>query len=83
MSIYIDIMSKNASYAFKAKKRKFKKGKSCATCGKRYSREDMTVDHIVPMYQYSGSPFDTSNWQVLCLDCHREKSKKEMGEYNG
>lgn len=35
------------------------------------------VDHLVPVYK-GGSIFDESNLQVLCVDCHRKKTNKDV-----
>jgi len=41
----------------------------CAYCG---SREDLTLDHIVP--RYAGGSDDTGNLISCCNDCNRSKS---------
>jgi 5-methylcytosine-specific restriction endonuclease McrA len=59
---------------------------TCARCGhkrvgyyidknnfKRYE-SDVIVDHIVPI-KLDGAEFDSSNLQVLCVDCNREKNR--------
>jgi 5-methylcytosine-specific restriction endonuclease McrA len=34
--------------------------------------QDLTVDHIKPLAQ--GGSNDLTNKQLLCIDCHREKT---------
>lgn len=58
--------------------RDFKGGrKCCAFCGRFTPYKRRTVDHIIPMWRFNGSELDTRNWQMLCIDCHRHKSKVE------
>jgi len=80
MSSFYKMMPKNQSLKFTKFKKKFKKGKPCAYCGKILASQQMSVDHIIPLEQFNGSPFDTKNWQVLCLPCHRTKTKLENEE---
>ena len=80
MSSFYKMMPKNQSFKFTKFKKKFKKGKPCAHCGKILASQQMSVDHIIPLEQFNGSPFDTENWQVLCLPCHRTKTKLENEE---
>ena len=47
-----------------------KSGSKCKKCG---SNERLEVDHIVPIH--AGGTTDEDNLQVLCHDCHREKTK--------
>lgn len=62
---------------FKAMKKEFKRGQSCAKCGDKLPMHQMTVDHIIPVADPSVDPFDMLNWQVLCLPCHRKKTHAE------
>lgn len=41
---------------------------------------DGEVDHIVPLHM--GGAESDSNRQYLCLNCHREKTRKEERERN-
>jgi 5-methylcytosine-specific restriction endonuclease McrA len=79
MSTYMDEMSYKYAKWFKSEKRRFKRGKPCKECNQKKSPENMTVDHIVPVYQ-GADPMDKSNWQVLCIDCHHAKTRREYGE---
>lgn len=47
----------------------------CAKCG---ARNELEVDHIVPLAE-GGSEFDADNLQVLCHKCHIEKHKNDGG----
>jgi len=50
-------------------------GGECVRCGWRRGDGDrqLEVDHIVPQHQ-DGHPFDPSNLQTLCTECHAAKS---------
>lgn len=69
-------------------------GNKCASCdfdyspGWAYDEKGLTdwdyqqkhrpeVDHIVPIYK-GGSAFDPKNLQVLCRNCHKEKTKIDL-----
>jgi len=45
-------------------------------CGK-YKPSEMTIDHIIPMWRFTGSHKDTNNWQVLCKQCHLLKTRED------
>ena len=45
----------------------------CAHCGEPAN----TVDHIVPHDGTNETFWDTSNWQALCMPCHRVKTATE------
>ena len=51
----------------------------CAIC--EVKANDYEIDHIVPLS--AGGSNDIENFQPLCKDCHKQKSKeeKEMGMY--
>lgn len=63
---------------FKNMKRAFKHGQCCAKCGRKLAKHLMTVDHIKDVEDPSVDPFDMTNWQVLCMDCHRAKNREKM-----
>ncbi len=74
MSAYMVI---NNDYIFRAKKRNFaSKHTWCARCARYIKMRRRTIDHIIPMSIYLGSPEDKSNWQMLCVNCHRNKTKR-------
>jgi len=70
-------LDRESNMQFKAIKRAFKHGQSCRACGKKLSKNLMTIDHIRPVSDPAVNPFDMTNWQVLCLHCHRAKNKQE------
>ena len=39
----------------------------------------LEVDHIVAICN-GGDAWDESNLQVLCIDCHRKKTKLDLGK---
>ncbi len=80
MSIFYEAMAANAELDrwFKTMKRLFKHGQSCAKCGRKLKKHLMTVDHIRDVEDPEMDPFDMTNWQVLCMDCHREKNREKM-----
>lgn len=50
----------------------------CNSCGRRFhekKKQFMTVDHIKPLSK--GGPTKWGNLQLLCLDCHKEKTRLE------
>jgi len=49
---------------------------ACRRCG--VITEDWQADHIVPVFM-GGGACDISNFQTLCLDCHKEKTSKVIG----
>lgn len=76
-------LHKAENMQFKAMKREYKRGQSCAYCGDKLPMPQMTVDHIIAVADPEVNPFDMLNWQVLCLPCHRKKSKMELnGTFN-
>ena len=52
-------------------------GWECQVCKKLLGRAD--VDHIKPVFQ-GGAVFDPTNLQVLCVGCHRAKTRLELGQ---
>lgn len=58
----------------------------CAACGEEFTQKDVQVDHIVPARVDGFKTWDDfisrlfceiDNLQVLCITCHKEKSKQE------
>lgn len=78
MSVFYKAMEndRKENMRFKAIKRAFKHGQPCAKCGKKLPKNLMTIDHIRPVSDPAVNPFDMTNWQVLCLYCHREKNRE-------
>jgi hypothetical protein len=50
--------------------------KQCKIC---HSTTNIEIDHIIPVSK--GGTKDISNLQVLCKECHTEKSTEEYSEY--
>ena len=80
MSLFYESMAAHPELDkyFKEIKRAFKHGQPCAKCGRRLKKHLMTVDHIRDVENLDVDPFDMTNWQVLCMDCHRAKNREKM-----
>lgn len=80
MSLFYESMAAHPELDshFKEIKRAFKHGQACAECGRRLKKHLMTVDHIRDVENLDVDPFDMTNWQVLCMDCHRKKNREKM-----
>ena len=78
MSVFYKSMELNRkeNMRFKAIKRVFKHGQPCVKCGKKLPKNLMPIDHIKPVSNPAVNPFDMTNWQVLCLYCHRAKNRE-------
>ena len=48
-------------------------GWRCRTCGRAGKLE---VDHVIPIDK-GGDPWESSNLQTLCRDCHIKKTRRE------
>lgn len=51
---------------------------SCNKCGVSVTNKTAELDHIVPVIRGGGNRLD--NLQLLCKNCHTEKTKKEIAE---
>lgn len=61
--------------------------RTCAGCRGKFYYKDTNVDHIVPVIDVMGFQnwdvyidrmfCDVSNWQILCKDCHAQKTFTE------
>lgn len=60
-------------------KEKIQKG-LCYHCGKSFSSEDLTMDHLVPLVR--GGKTGKNNVVVSCKKCNSEKSFKTLVELN-
>ncbi len=80
MSLFYQAMAMNPDLDryFKEMKRAFKHGQACVKCGARLKKHLMTVDHIRDVENTDVDPFDMTNWQVLCMPCHRQKNIDKM-----
>jgi hypothetical protein len=55
-------------------------GPTCAKCGNTYYPSEVHVDHIILRAKFK-DPTDADkleNFQVLCNDCHRAKTKTDL-----
>lgn len=79
---------KKAERKSKSDNKKLKYEYQCNHCNSWFPRKEVQVDHIEPVIDpkvgfvdwniYISRLFSPeSNYQVLCLECHQEKSKKE------
>jgi 5-methylcytosine-specific restriction endonuclease McrA len=51
-------------------------GERCNKCKQYFDIQTLTTDHIIPIS--SGGPVDElANMQLLCIDCHMRKTKRE------
>ena len=56
-----------------------KSGGKCEMCGKVESdKYKLEMDHIIALI-FGGHPWDERNLQGLCYNCHKIKSKSDMG----
>lgn len=46
----------------------------CVYC---HNKEELQIDHVMPVSLYPELAFDVNNLQILCKPCHRKKSIKE------
>ncbi|ATB46318.1 MULTISPECIES: HNH endonuclease [Myxococcaceae] len=51
-------------------------GYRCRACG---STENLTTDHVIPVCEAGDGT--ASNGQTLCVDCHKEKSRRDRERY--
>jgi hypothetical protein len=57
-----------------------KQEKKCATCHQEFALTDLQADHIL---EYSlGGLTSEENLQLLCVDCHKEKTKEFLKQKN-
>lgn len=73
MSSYSELMGNDAFY-MELKKNFKRKYSMCRICRRYTPYKLRTLDHVIPMWQYNGSPYDESNWQMLCTTCHKLKT---------
>ena len=79
MSLFYQSLSAYEAFKFRKRKQAFKKGKSCAVCGKIYPKGQMMVAHIIPVRQLSDydALYDSKNWEVRCVYCERRLNREE------
>lgn len=50
----------------------------CQICG--YPAYPAEIDHVTPLHvDPEQDPYDPAGCQTLCIPCHREKTRKELG----
>lgn len=72
--------------AWALKKAKVSRGKyRCAKCDKIFARKNINVDHIIAMGRFKDFNLyierlfcESNGLQILCLACHRSKTKKDL-----
>lgn len=52
---------------------------TCAHCGKKFSRDEMDADHIMP--KSCGGSNSRKNLQLLCRYCNRSKQNNQNNTY--
>lgn len=55
-------------------------GGVCMKCGKKVSRKNFHVDHIIPL-SAGGDEWALSNLEVACPECNLQKGSKQEIEY--
>lgn len=84
MSTFYRSLPKEVAIDFKRRKKKFKKHKPCAICGKIFPPEQMMVAHKKPVECLSDQEalYDTTNWEVRCIQCERNYNRQIDREKN-
>lgn len=79
MSNFYESLDWRTSRQFKARKKRFKHGKPCAICGKKYPEDQMMVAHKKPARELSDwdALYDQTNWEVRCIYCEQRMNKIE------
>ena len=49
----------------------------CRICQEWVPRDERSIDHIIPMWRYEGNYWEQLNFQMLCLTCHKKKTRLE------
>lgn len=52
-------------------------GNQCVECG---ANDNLEIDHILPVKSHPECAFDLDNLQVLCKECHKNKTASELIE---
>lgn len=55
-----------------------RQNRKCTECDKEFDFEEMQGDHIIPWID--GGATDDTNCQMLCNDCHKDKTAKQVKE---
>lgn len=85
MSVFYQTLKGEIARDFRARKRAFKAGKPCAICGARKHHSKMMVAHKVPVSELTDyeALYDTSNWEVRCIDCEMRLNRIKDLKKNG
>lgn len=77
MSVFYETLKGDISADFKQRKRAFKARKPCAICGVYKKPSQMMVAHIKPVCELTDEEalYDTSNWEVRCIDYEMRLNK--------
>lgn len=54
----------------------------CAQCRAFTEPSNRTVDHITPLSILPGAAFVRANLQMLCIECHKEKTRIRDNHFN-
>lgn len=78
MSLFYQSLPYGVARSFKRRKKKFKRGKPCAICGKIYPSDEMMVAHKKPVEKLTDweALYDVKNWEVRCIYCERDYNRK-------
>lgn len=50
----------------------------CYSCNNSFDREELVLDHVVPVIEDIELALSVSNLRPMCLTCHRHKSNREQ-----
>jgi 5-methylcytosine-specific restriction endonuclease McrA len=84
---YYEFFTKNDHGALRLKLI-IKTNRTCQMCGKKPTKKDyygndcpddscLVLDHIMPI-ALGGEEFDENNCQILCTECNKEKTSKDL-----
>ena len=75
----LDVVTRRVTGSQRQKRRllKWQENPHCAAGGSLLAFPDgFELDHIIPLFK--GGKDTTENCQVLCIECHRKKTKEEL-----
>lgn len=50
----------------------------CYSCNQSFDREELVLDHVIPVVEDIELALSISNLKPMCIKCHREKSNSEQ-----